>query len=222
MKYYLLLLLLFMPLMVSASDSTLKIISNCYNVTVDVELSSGNYTDVSFNDCSKSGRYHFDCKCRDYTQPFKLVMKTDSKYAERFYKLDIEYNTYQLTTYNGVKIVKDRGTFSTITGYMDEGKENIITQPVYIENNNTIIVEKIINVSQPIYIDSPVYFENTSKLDDLSLSYALLKNENSYLRTSGNDLFKEYRLYRRLFLSVCLISLILLMLIIVQYKRFSK
>ena len=164
-----------------ASDSTLKTIDNCYNVTVDVELSSGNYTDVSFRDCSKVGRYHFECKCRDYTQPFKLVMKTDNNYNERYYLVNYSYNTYTINSCNSLKIVKDRGSYSRIDGYDNECVENIIKIPVYIEKNHTVYVDNIVNnvttITETIYINTTIeknntiYYENTTKIKELENQY---------------------------------------------------
>ncbi len=170
-------IIIFSSSLVSASESTLKIIDNCYNVTVDVELSSGNYTDVSFNDCSKSGRYHFECKCRDYTQPFKLVMKTDNNYNERYYLVNYSYNTYIINSCTSLKIVKDRGSYSRIDGYDNDCVENIIKIPVYVEKNNTVYVDNTINnvttISETIYINqtieknNTIYYENTTKIKEL-------------------------------------------------------
>lgn len=165
-------IIIFSSSLVFASDSTLKTIDNCYNVTVDVELSSGNYTDVSFPDCSKTGRYHFECKCRDHTQPFKLIMKTDNNYNERYYLVNYSYNTYTINSCNSLKIVKDRGSYSRIDGYDNECIENIIKIPVYIEKNNTVYVDNIVNnittITETIYINTtelqPVYINGEKAL----------------------------------------------------------
>lgn len=185
---YVLMLILSISLAI-AIDKPILQIKNCFNVSIDDSLLQGNYTSISFKDCSKVNSIWY-CDCHNVGGLFNLTMQTDGSNLGsrdwRYYRFDIDYNTYTLDHSQGSLLLVDYGSWF-----------NIKSNGIEYLGQNTVEVHDIVyqdrevfrDVIKNVYVDRNItvieYIENTSKIDDLTIE---LNNSHAYSR----DMTKKY------------------------------
>lgn len=211
-KYIYLILFVLSWSLVCASDKQILSVPYCYNVSVDCDLMQGNYTPLTFKDCSKVNGV-FTCDCKD-KRTFNLTMQTDSRALEykdwRYYKCSISYNTYTLDRSNGDVLIVDTGSGWNIksNGIEYQGQNTI-------EVHDVVYQDRLVQINHTEYIDKPIYiehnntlyFENTSRLDGcvVKLNDSNFKIDNLTSKNLGLD--KSNKLFKTLFI-ICVIIIV--------------
>lgn len=156
-------------------------ISNCYNLTVSVDLHNGVEVPIEFPGCSLVSTNEWFCKCfTTDNKVWELGMYTDNTILreKRDYRISIKGMVYDLKENEGNLRVNDWGDYTEVN---DNGMDNYGEQDdirveyvdKFIQVNNTVYVDKIINnvtyVDKLIYVDRNIttYIENTTRIDEL-------------------------------------------------------
>jgi hypothetical protein len=187
-NYIILFLVLAMIPIVSATviNKELITISDCYNITIHAELTSGVATPISFSGCPLSATNTWQCSCIT-DGDFKLIMQTDDAIVrkERRYKISINYTQYDFVKSKDSFTVKDYGDYIDNTGtdinsiagdveYID--KIVYVNYTKYVDRNNTV------TVNNTVYVDkiNTVTVENITRVQLLEQDVATLNSKNNF------------------------------------------
>lgn len=171
-------------------------LSNCFNMTITVDQTDGNTTSpLSFNGCSQTDVDTWFCNCYSTdNHNFSLIMQSDNTIlrSPRVYDVKIreQYFTYRT---NPITLnVDDWGDYVDL-GDVDYEVINRRPQPEvrYVDKiklvNNTVYVDRVKEVVKEVpilqQINSTVFVENTTRLDECNNELARLQTENTLLRT---------------------------------------
>lgn len=184
-NYIIMFLVLAMIPIVSATviDKELITISDCYNITIHAELTSGVATPISFSGCPLSDVNTWQCSCITTVRDFRVIMQTDDAVVrkERRYKISINYTQYDFVKSKDSFTVKDYGDYIDNTG---NDINSIAGDIEYIDNivyvNTTEYVDRIVN--NTVYVDkiNTVTVENITRVQLLEQDVATLNSKNNF------------------------------------------
>jgi hypothetical protein len=168
------------------TERTIINISDCMNLSVHVEKASGNLSKgYSFKYCTQQANTKdYVCNCRDYAVngTFSLNIISTSESTRMFY-LTLNYSQY--TLYGGDTRLLFYDNYET---KKDEEPRTILNSNYYdycppIKYVNVTVTKEVpvyVNVTTEVKKEVPVnvYFENTTRIDELT-------NKQKSLRTSN-------------------------------------
>lgn len=182
---------------VSAVDKATNInVTNCYNITFEVDQRDGDPADLGFRDCSRRSDGSFFCNCfNTNNNAFWITLQNDGTLLRdaRVYDVTMNVYTYVLNEKEIRFRIRDWGDYIenvTNNKTKDLGKvTTYIEVPIFINRTVEVPVEKI--VYRDVFIDRVV--EDTGRIisceSQLNASQVDNKNKDDGLLKSHNKIF---------------------------------
>jgi hypothetical protein len=195
---------LFCVVSVSALDKDLFNVSNCFNLTVEPVLVSGNGSlgNIGFSGCTWQVGGVWFCNCYTGTSlPYHLVMQTDGTILRepRVYDLRLRVNYFSFKVSHQSVTVEDWGDYVDREGLVEATEDFsfkrsplefvVVNRTVEVLRNVTVFEDRVVyrdrlvEVLRNVTVEVP--WENTSKVDELNL---LLDNRSAELNVLKSEI----------------------------------
>lgn len=204
-------------------DKPLINISNCFNVTVNADLTSGNTSYIAFSGCSFLGNDSWFCNCfSSDNHNYTLIMQTDNTILRdsRDYRITLDARLYAFEKDRLRFKVNDWGDYIDLGDVVNDSfgdTREKVEVPIYVDR--VVYQDKI--VDHNIYVDKIVYVENTSKIDscliDLNKS-----NESINIQIRENRLLIENNKYLKVIQFWLIVALSVACLVVLLIQIFNN
>jgi hypothetical protein len=170
-------------------DKPVTYIENCQslNITVTRQVGSDSY---NIKDCTQASKDFWTCPCPSAN--FSIIIQSEelpplTVFGMNYYKLSLDYTTYNYDTYNSLFRMIDYGAHWNLTSATTHQAYPYCTQIVTMVNQTPVFRDRVVthNVTNNVYIP----YENTSKIQDMNTTLITCISYNQKLNNNNKTIF---------------------------------